>query len=188
MRTFPTFDEIYWFLRQFRPNRGGIQQEYQEALRLYTEVACRVPQVIVEIGTRSGGTAYVMSLAAERFCPRAEIYCVDRNQDVNKASELEFLRQRMHAIHEDSPTGLEGVPSPFDLVHIDASHKSEDIRRDVQAAWGKISPTGIIVLHDWNKADVRRGATGAIERLRPRPDVQTVTRVTGEWDGQAIIS
>lgn len=67
-------------------------------------------------------------------------------------------------------TGLDSIPTKYDLVFIDGLHTAEQVQKDFENALKILSPNGFIVLHDCNPQKEEH-------TIVPRPTAR------GHWNG-----
>lgn len=121
------------------------------------------PRVVVDLGVDYGFSSFVFARAgAER------VYAIDSFEGDPEAG----VRDTYEAVQENMKrlgiTNVELVRGRFDdvaatwdrqidILHIDGSHRYEDVKRDFEA-WRKfVSPSGVILLHDTAELDEPNG-------------------------------
>lgn len=141
----------------------GIQDA--EADLLYVE-ACRVPdnEIIVEIGSYKGSSAYAMSLACEG--KNVKIYCIDHfmgspggktewpydsdfYQEFKKNLKDEIEKGVVIPLVMSSAGGLMYEPKLYPyMIFIDGSHQYEDVLFDMTYWWDRVKEGGVMLVHD----------------------------------------
>jgi predicted O-methyltransferase YrrM len=109
---------------------------------------------VLEIGTESGGTLFLLARAAE---PDAIIATIDISHPERAVLYRAFARdqQRVEMMHADShdpstPDRIKRVfgDRPLDLLFIDGDHSYEGVRRDFELYSPLVGKGGVIALHD----------------------------------------
>jgi predicted O-methyltransferase YrrM len=109
---------------------------------------------VLEIGTESGGTLFLLARAAE---PDAIIATIDIGRPERAVLYRAFARdqQRVEMIHADShdPSTPDRVrrlfgDQPLDLLFIDGDHSYEGVRRDFELYSPLVGKGGMVALHD----------------------------------------
>lgn len=132
--------------------------EYDVNHFLYNLVCYSQPQKIIEVGTYIGTASCFLSAAQHRYLKKADMYLVDiRKENLEKTERnlAKFgLEDDVKSYIGDSVKVAEsGNLEISDLVFLDADHKLEGVRRDINAYWHLLRDEGIMVLHDsvsWN--------------------------------------
>lgn len=120
------------------------------------------PKALLEIGTRKGGTFFVLCRMAD---PEAQVISLDlpggrfgggyRIFQVPVLRRMKKSGQKMHLIRMDSHTGaakeqvekaLQG--KTLDLLFIDGDHTYAGVKQDFEMYSPLVAPGGIIVFHD----------------------------------------
>lgn len=154
------------------------------------ELVCRLrPRVVVELGTYTG-----TSLAA--FCRAAELCGLDTHcfgidlwigdphmgqftEDIYAtAAEALGTRHPQHAVLIRSEFGdatAQFTDGSIDLLHIDGTHTYEAVSRDFALWLPKLSPRGVVLLHDTHVTEQNLGPGAArygvgrfFDEIRPR--------------------
>lgn len=78
------------------------------------------------------------------------------------------------------------VPSDFyaDFIFIDGLHTADAVKNDLEYACTKLSPEGMIVLHDTNNADVMAGAMEWLFARRQEPSAPDIKLYTFPTHGR----
>lgn len=136
-------------------------------------------QVIVELGAWLGvSTKFLLDHA-----PNATVISIDHWQGSEEHQNKEEFRDRLSRLYEtflvnlwddrerlipvrsNSIEGLTLVHQwkiPVDLIYIDASHKYEDVCRDIRTSL-ELFPASVICGDDWSWEEVRRAVTELAE-------------------------
>src|SRR5581483_11974099 len=123
----------------------------------YRIAATLKPHYIVEIGVRAGYSAWSFLLA----CPQARFLGIDPYLPIHGGVEESMISQtrlwaerlinpcdsrRIVCISSQNLDALDDAP---DFVHVDGDHGRAGAFRDMQLALGSISPTGAILVDDF---------------------------------------
>jgi predicted O-methyltransferase YrrM len=126
-------------------------------------VVGRRPQGVLEIGTASGGTLLLLTLAA---APDATVISVDLPGVERFGGSFPLWKrsyfqrfvlpsQQLHLLRADShaPSTLQGVRSilanrQLDLLFIDGDHSYNGVRADWEMYGPLVAPDGVIAFHD----------------------------------------
>jgi len=139
-----------------------IQVEW-EIKTLLEQVNKLKPTRIVEIGSRHGGTLYLFSKFAGDY---AHLVAIDPNPSANlstikehityphnnKVAIIPKISQSEYALDFIKDTFPEGI----DLLHIDGSHKYDDVKSDFERYWPLVRPGGLIAIHDIKGAGAKQ--------------------------------
>ena len=157
--------ELVWtFDGQGHYKRLKPNQDRWEITTLAQHVAAIEPKVIVELGTRGGGTLFIFAQCSPALehvisvdlpggihgggysLPRGKLY---REFVANKPQcKLDLLRR-----DSQQPSTVEHVRSllkgkPIDFLFIDADHRYEGVKRDFELYSPLVRPGGLIAFHD----------------------------------------
>ncbi len=164
------------FYERLQPN-----QDRAEINTLTTRVQSIAPKVIVEIGTRAGGTLFFWSQCSKDlellvsidlpsgihgggYAKRRErLYRLFTQNRPNCRLELLRLDSQQESTRERLLELLNG--RPIDFLFIDADHRYAGVKRDYELYSELVRPMGLIAFHD----------------IRPNPEVETV-EVWQLWD------
>lgn len=145
--------------RRLKPN-----QDRGEITALAQRVRAIKPKIIVELGTRGGGTLFLWSQCSDTLrllvsvdlpggihgggypAQRAKLY---RAFAANRPScRLELMR--VDSQQDSSVTALKQLlaGSAIDFLFIDADHRYEGVKRDYQLYSPLVRPGGLIAFHD----------------------------------------
>jgi caffeoyl-CoA O-methyltransferase len=142
------------------------------------------PEIIIEIGTF---TAYSTLCLAEGLAPGGKLHTIDVDKDLNDMRERYIRKAAMEdrIVLHNGPAlfHLKSMPTPFDLVFIDADKKNYPNYFD--RVVDKVRPGGLIIADNllWsgqvlnNKADHDADTAALVEyaeRLHADPRVQPV--------------
>jgi O-methyltransferase len=156
-----------------------------EALMVHHLAAMRShsPGVMAELGVAGGGTAKLICAAAED----KDFYGFDTfsglppTRDEDRHWGVRFFRERQFAVNEESvkqylaafrnvhlvrglfPESASALTeAAFGFVHLDAD-LYESTRDGLQFFWPRMTPGGVILIHDCHAEGVRRAITEFIE-------------------------
>ena len=139
-------------------------QHPEEICQLFERVQALDPKVIVEIGTRAGGTLFLWSQASPKLELLASIdlpggihgggYVVEREKLYRLFTEnqpncrLELLR--CDSQHESTKQRLKQLlhKRPIDFLFIDGDHRYAGVKRDYALYHDLMCDGGIIAFHD----------------------------------------
>jgi predicted O-methyltransferase YrrM len=113
---------------------------------------------VIEIGSYLGASS--VYLAAGLSAHGGRLHCVDtwRNEGMKEGAADTFDQfQRntagqagvINAIRMRSQDALPSLPGPFRLAFIDGDHSYEAVRDDLRLLADRMTPDGILALHDW---------------------------------------
>lgn len=154
------------FLKQFdtiKIPRGGVDKHGVDALEwLFNKVKKR-GIVAAEVGCWTGTSAVVLGNLAKKC--KGTLHCIDSfegSQDSNltcaKYVNIKNILTEVIKEHElentikiscaDSKWGISASANKFDFVFIDADHRYEYVKRDIQVWLKSVVPGGILCGHD----------------------------------------
>lgn len=153
-----TYPEV-GFAQLYRTSRScgyfATQQVESEIVRLLEVVRERDCQTLLEIGTASGGTMYLLTRAASRH---ATLVSLDIHRDPDHwdcVRSFAQLQQRMVGVtgNSNSPEVHKQVVAelagrPLDFLLIDGDHSAYGVRRDYELYAPLVAPSGVIAFHD----------------------------------------
>jgi predicted O-methyltransferase YrrM len=141
-----------------------------ERLLLYSLVFALKPRRTLEIGTRFGGSAVIISAALDDLgaaADTARIVCLDPNPEI-AADVWTSIEHRATLIRGFSPDALAGaaelVGGAFDFIFIDGDHGRAGVLRDIEGVLTVAAPNASIVCHDANHFEVEAGIQEAVSR------------------------
>jgi predicted O-methyltransferase YrrM len=145
------------------------------------------PAAVLEVGTASGGTLFLLTRAAD---PGAIVATIDITSPERAVMYRTFARdqQRVEMIHADShdPGTRDRVERLFghrqiDLLFIDGDHSYEGVRRDFELYSPLVREGGMIAFHDIVPGPpVLVGEVPRFwEELKP---TQTTRELVEDWD------
>jgi predicted O-methyltransferase YrrM len=137
-------------------------QVRSEIKGLLAAIAELRPQRVLEIGTASGGTLYLLARVA---APDAVLVSVDLPQGdfgggyprwraplyrsfASAAQRIELIRGNSHADAVLEQVSAAFDYEPIDVVFIDGDHRYEGVRADFERYSALVAPGGLIGLHD----------------------------------------
>ena len=122
------------------------------------------PRVLVELGTHGGFSYAAFCQAIDRLgvgtrCYAVDTWAEDQNAGVSGAAVFGELRayhdERYATFSQLLRTTFQDAASYFedgsvDLLHLDGSHRYEDVRRDFEVWRTKLSDRAVVVFHGTN--------------------------------------
>lgn len=136
------------FTEQWYPPHDAI------ALAAFAAEANDVPGGFLELGSFEGRSALLLRDAF----PTRSILCVDAWPDA--ATYARFLSNvegrsiaHLRCTWEEFKRSPECLPLPVALIHIDMDHGYEQVADQIRWAAAAVAPGGVIVGHDYNRAD-----------------------------------
>jgi predicted O-methyltransferase YrrM len=130
-------------------------QVESEIVGLLEHIRDRGYQTLLEIGTASGGTLYLLTRAASRH---ATLISLDLVHDPAHLAGLQLFRraqQRLLTVtgNSSAPATLERVKEilasrPLDFLLIDGDHSAYAVRQDFALYGPLVAPGGMIAFHD----------------------------------------
>lgn len=145
-------------------NTGGVNIGDQRAL--YHLIAHLKPKKVLEIGTFVGCSTVHIALALKQNGANAQMTTVDIN-DVNNESSKPWKQfgsprspyenlvktgceELVNFVHQNSVPFLENTAEgKFDFIFLDGGHKAVEVYQEVALALNRLSPDGVILLHDY---------------------------------------
>lgn len=159
------WDDQDKFLKQFdiiKVPRGGLDKPGVEGLEfLFNKIKHRDVR-IVELGSWTGCSSIVLGTLAKKH--NGKVTCVDWFEG-SKDSNLgcaKYINTKAIFLDNIEQAGLKDVikleqcdcsylnihPNTADLVFVDADHRYENVKRDIDTCWGIVKPGGILCGHD----------------------------------------
>ncbi|MDP3836951.1 MAG: class I SAM-dependent methyltransferase [bacterium] len=165
-----TPEEAYNWTEQFRvgPIVRGFNINFrssqikEEIISLMTEVRERAPRIVLEIGTATGGTLFMLAKAA---APDAKIISIDlpfgrygagylkyriplMQAFASSNQTLELLRLDSHS--QETINELKEIigDEKIDFLFIDGDHSYEGVKSDFENYYPLVKPGGLIAFHD----------------------------------------
>ncbi len=130
----------------------------------YDLISFMEPRVIVELGSHYGCSAFSFLQAIKDRGYDTEFYAIDtwEGDSYTTYSEVEsvfdmyleiekkvFSRQNCHKLRMKFNEAIgQFDDNSIDILHIDGSHRYEDVKTDYESWYGKVNNNGIILLHD----------------------------------------
>jgi len=109
-------------------------------------VTAALPQgsLVVEVGTYTGGSAYLIGLASEGRCRIVSL-------DINVPADLSLLEKvGAEFFHGDAARYRAERDEPIDLLFIDGDHSFSGARVDYETLSPLVKPAGLVSLHDFD--------------------------------------
>lgn len=107
---------------------------------------------VLEIGTGLGVSTRALARTAAR------VVTVDPDPWVHEVIVPGLHDPSVECRRDWPPAGLD-----FDVIFVDGDHTARAVEADVVSALGRVRPNGLIVLHDWQLAEVRAGTRRATD-------------------------
>ncbi len=154
-----------------------------ERIFLYALVRGTQPERVLEIGSRHGGSAAIVTSAMEEN-GTGILVGLDPSPEITLPQEL--FHGRFHLIAKPSP---EAIPKasrvangPFDLVFIDGIHIYEQAKKDIEGCLPYLAPGGYILFHDAFNFGVSEAIREAIESNSTFFDCGYVCTTPNTWN------
>lgn len=191
-----SFDEAYAFAESFDAEGVAISplQDRDEMRRLWELLEREPPRVVLEIGTKFGGSLFLLARVS---APDALLVGLDLPSAYHPSLAHVYRAfagpgQRIRIVRGDShdPAALEQVRRmldgrPLDLLHVDGDHSLEGVRLDFELYAPLVRPGGLVALHD---IEGREGVPEFWRRLRQeRPDSTTEILSPGSRIGFGLV-
>lgn len=130
---------------------------------LFVEALAARPEVIVELGVRTGESTFVLERVA-RVCG-SHLASVDI-QDCSRASDYKswtFVKSDDVAFGREFPTwaAARGMPAKVDVLFIDTSHLYEHTVEEIDVWFPHLSPRAKVFFHDTNQRRIYRRRDGS---------------------------
>jgi cephalosporin hydroxylase len=169
-------------------------QDREELRRLWALLEREPPRVVVEIGTKFGGSLFLLARVS---APDALLVGIDLPSAYHPSLERVYRAfagpaQRIRLVRRDShdPAALRQARRvldgrPVDLLHIDGDHSLEGVRSDFELYSPLVRPGGLVALHD---IEGREGVPEFWRRLREeRPETTTEILSPGSRIGFGLV-
>jgi len=104
---------------------------------------------VVELGVRGGGTAYPLLLGT--YLTGGTLTSVDIEEcDVSWADNIDTpgVTDNWNVVKQDAIKFLEEYDKEIDLIFIDDWHECSHVMKELELVKDKISPSGLITMHD----------------------------------------
>ena len=138
-----TFSDYWMTANSFiQVNTGEGELLYETAKLLPAK------SVIVEIGTRIGGTAYLLGKSNRRTYTIDDYSYVDSNYEQSMAN-LKSLKN-VHLLQGTSESFAKKWKEPIDLLFIDGDHRYEGAKLDIDLWLPFVKQGGYAVFHDYD--------------------------------------
>jgi len=140
------------------------------------------PRTFVELGTHIGCSYCAFCQAVKALGTDTRCYAVDTWQgDAHAGYYSSKVLDNLKAIHDPKYSDFSTLmqmtfdeasakfePGSVDLLHIDGFHTYEAARNDFDTWISKMSPRGVVIIHDSNMRDRGFGVYKVIDELRSR--------------------
>jgi O-antigen/teichoic acid export membrane protein/predicted O-methyltransferase YrrM len=163
-----------------RINPWQVRSELEAWLQVVRE---RKPRVVVEIGTSSGGTLFLLAAAA---APDARLVSIDLPSGsfgggyawwrswlyrsfAAQGQHIELLRADSHDVRVANRLRKLLGGEPIDLLFIDGDHSYDGVRADFETYSGLVARDGLVTFHDIVPGAVRADPVPARNELGPDP-------------------
>lgn len=149
-----------------RLNRVG-PVSYQNYL--YALIRHFNPKVIVETGVRSGPSTVITYAAMD--IPDSHLYSCDPcfvSQEaaaakVKKATGMVLVEEGWTFIPEKSESAFDKMPEKWDFFIHDSDHGYKNMMFELNAAWDRLNPGGVLVCDDFEKQPACKSHRGFFE-------------------------
>lgn len=149
---------------------------------------CQRAATIVELGCYVGWTSAHLALGQKAARPDGQLWCLDFDARFLDAARTNLTRlglagsvRFVQGMSLD-PTVIAQLPPSIDLLFIDTSHAYEPTLAEIAAYLPRLSPSGLIVLHDSiSQPGVRRAILGRFA------DFATLTFATEFGNGVTVL-
>ena len=156
-----------------------IPQNFDEVLQVLDYLGDRKFNNFVEIGNAHGGSLWVYS---NLLCNNM-ITAIDPSTTPDLRIVSVKLKERFPLFRRIPDFSYNVKVDNIDLLHIDGSHKYEDIKRDVKDWFPRVIKGGIILLHDTIAYD---GPKRVVKELREKYKINT-TKILSSPLGISIV-
>jgi O-antigen/teichoic acid export membrane protein/predicted O-methyltransferase YrrM len=170
-----------------RINPWQVRSELEAWLQVVRE---RKPRVVVEIGTSSGGTLFLLAAAA---APDARIVSIDLPSGsfgggyawwrswlyrsfAGRGQHIELLRADSHDVRVADRLRKLLAGEPIDLLFIDGDHSYDGVRADFETYSGLVARDGLVTFHDIVPGGAAAGTEPVLARNQLGPDPGDVPR------------
>lgn len=139
----------------------------------------RLPRggIAAEVGTSHGEFAREIL----RIIEPQELHLIDHEIQprVREMAEDPAFKTQLHVHQADSVEAMESFPDGyFDWIYVDAQHRYEGVRRDIDAARSKVKADGLLVFNDytiWSYVEMEPyGVVAAVNELCVNDDWKLV--------------
>ena len=166
-----------------------------EACALY-KLAKESTGPIVEIGSYVGGSTVILAEGSARG-NKVEVYAIDPHlgylseghlyPDTKAAFEYNIRKTvsacLINPVYNYSSLAVKDCPDGIGLLFVDGDHSFEAVKKDLSLYKRKLSPDGVIVLHDYKKESVRNACN---EELLIRINVDVAWQLVGRTKTLAV--
>ena len=171
--------EYYDIWDQCEKPRGGMQQALGEVTKVKKIIGDKKFKLFVELGVCDAGSFW---LYGNLFCTKdSTIIGIDESYESGAALVAQEMKNKIandvqYAIADCNNIVDQFPENSIGLLHIDANHGYDDVKKYFENYYPKVAPGGIILIHDTNACE------GSIkfrkEVLEPNYDHQLIT---GKW-------
>jgi len=120
-------------------------------MRVLYDYAKKVPRggIILEVGTASGSSAFIMALASKPSCL---IFTIDpvANPNFFRDREELKLKEKVRFFHNTSSEVIEWWDKRVDLIFIDGLHNYEGVTTDIGGFVKWLKQGGFVIIHDYS--------------------------------------
>jgi predicted O-methyltransferase YrrM len=148
----------------------------------------RQARIVVELGCFAGWASAHMALALKTLGHGGRLYCVDYLQEYLDVTLANARRHGLGGIVTPvcglslEPSVLAALPEKIDVIFLDTSHSYPATRDEVLAYAPRLSPGGMLVLHDSVSASgVRQSVREVADRFR------VLTFATEQGNGVTVL-
>lgn len=139
------FQDLAWLFSSHESNRGIIRLNFDEAALLWKAVM-QTAGSILEIGTRFGGSALLLSAAGGPF---RLVTTIDIDPQISPKVQRMLERRPITVLRQNSRDSLpDNVDQVYGMAFIDGDHTYEGVKTDIDQHWGRIRVKGLVAFHD----------------------------------------
>jgi predicted O-methyltransferase YrrM len=148
--------------------------------RLLHRLLSAVPGDYLEIGSFDGIVATEIAVAF----PGRQVHCVDWFQGghategghraVFEANVAAHRAGNVRIFEGDSRQVVPGLAPGYGLIFVDGDHAYDTVRADLENAWAKLDPRGLLAFHDYGAVD---DVTRAVDDFRGARSLAMAVRV-----------
>jgi predicted O-methyltransferase YrrM len=137
------------------------QLSMTERMTLFSLVLGHRPARALEIGSFRGGSAQIIVHAMD-LNDFGDLVMVDPNPQFAPGL-WDDISHRSTLLRESSPGALSSVEGGFDFVFIDGDHTRTGVVADLEVVTPRMTPDGVIILHDVLYLEIQRGIADALQ-------------------------
>lgn len=120
-------------------------------MKVLYDYARKVPRggTILEVGTASGSSAFILALASKPSC---SVFTIDpvANPNFFRDREELGLKEKVQFFHSVSKEVIEKWDKEIDLLFIDGMHNYEGVTTDIEGFVKWLKKGGVVIIHDYS--------------------------------------